>query len=78
MRSISFILLALLTVSRDTRAEDTYGYQDDVDDGGNVNDYQETYSNGDDKYSNNEDQQNSGESIQYWTEYAILPKRCIR
>lgn len=55
-----------------------YGYQDDGDDG-NVDgdDYQETYSNGDNNY-NNGVQKNSGKSIQYWTEYAILPKRCIR
>jgi hypothetical protein len=75
MRSVSFILLALLVVARDTRADDLYGnqdgYNDDADGDMDASEYQQGY-------YNNGNQQNSGEYIQYWTEYAILPKRCIR
>jgi hypothetical protein len=74
MRSIFFILFALLMVSRDTRADDygnQDGYNDDIDGNMEANDYQQGY-------YNNGNQQSSGEYIQYWTEYAILPKRCIR
>lgn len=86
MRSVYFILLTLFAVSRDTRAEDMYNYQDVNGDDGNGydegyddgNDYQQAYNNNGGNNYNSGSQVNSGEYIQYWTEYAILPKRCIR
>lgn len=60
-----------------TRAEDYYN----GDDGNNNNDDGNDNNNGDDGYNNNnnaQEQQGAGDdTIQYWTEYAIYPKRCI-
>lgn len=85
MRSLSlFLLLGASLVSLPTaRAEDD-GYQGD--DGAQVDDYAaanaddgddaaQYYDNGDD---NNNDGYGAGDDyIKYYTDYAILPKRCI-
>lgn len=70
-----FLVLAASSAFRRTLAEDYYN-----DDGGNAdeaavdgyyNDYSNPYEN------NNGGYQEQGDAIKYWTEYAILPKRCI-
>jgi hypothetical protein len=74
MRRLTFFLTLLLSLSR-TLAEDSYGndaYADDAyanDDANNADD------DGMQSYNNN--YANDDDSIKYWTEYALLPKRCI-
>ena len=63
----------VVIVNADQAAEDAKDYDDEYyQDVGNGDDY--TAWNGyDDKYN----KKNYGNTIKYWTDYAIYPKRCI-
>jgi hypothetical protein len=68
MRRFAFFLTLLLSLSR-TLAEDA---NDDANNGDDAN-----YGDDDGMQSYNNNYANDDDSITYWTEYALLPKRCI-
>jgi hypothetical protein len=70
IQRLTFLLTLLLSLSR-TLAEDAYydnGNNADAADDDGVQSYDDNYVNDDNQSSN---------YIKYWTEYALLPKRCI-
>jgi hypothetical protein len=84
LRNLSLWFLVLVCLaSLPTSFGDGYDYNDgDDNQGANGDDADNQGGNGDDaaqQYSNVDDaaQQYGDDYIKYWTDYALLPKRCI-
>ena len=82
LRIGAFVALLISLSSRSAVAEDYNGYNDyyeenygddNVNDGGNNNGNDDAVQGYNDNYGYNQ----NDDAIQYWTNYAILPKRCI-
>jgi hypothetical protein len=82
MPRMALFLTLLLSLSR-TLAEDAYYYDAYADDDANNADATDDDANNGDAtdddgmQSYNDNYANDDGSIKYWTEYALLPKRCI-
>jgi hypothetical protein len=89
MLKLSTVMVALVACILSVSLADEAVYDDQYqNNNNNADDYQgddlgdDAYENGDDDgmeaYNNQyEYQQQGDDNIKYWTEYAILPKRCI-